>query len=204
MNYQNIYNKIILRGKDRVLTGYTEIHHILPKCLGGDNSADNLVELTAEEHFVVHQLLVRMYPTVRGLIYAAIRMTGKGAYNRKTNNKLYGWLKQRRSAVGQSEEHKLKNSIANSGVKNHMYGKARPEEVKTKLRNANIGKIMPDEVKEKISSTLKGRIVSQSTREKLGKVHKGKVTSEETKRKISETKRMNRLKKEEAPNGLLL
>jgi len=204
MNYKNIYDKIILRGKNRILSGYTETHHIIPKCLGGDNSPNNLVELTAEEHFVVHQLLVKMYPGIRGLIYAAIRMTGKGAYNRKTNNKLYGWLKKKRSTVGQSEEHRLKNSIANSGDKNHMYGKTRTDEVKEKLRIANTGKIMPTEVKEKISTTLKGRVVSQSTREKLGKVHKGKITSEETKRKISETKRINRLKKQEASNGFLL
>ena len=34
---------------------YYENHHILPKSLGGDNSKDNLVNLTAREHFICHQ-----------------------------------------------------------------------------------------------------------------------------------------------------
>ncbi len=40
--------------------GYSEIHHILPTCLGGTNSPENLVRLTAREHFVCHLLLVKM------------------------------------------------------------------------------------------------------------------------------------------------
>jgi len=40
--------------------GYTEQHHILPKCLGGTNNKSNLVRLTAREHFVCHLLLVKM------------------------------------------------------------------------------------------------------------------------------------------------
>jgi len=193
MNYQKIYNDIINRGKTRVLHSYTESHHIIPKCLGGSDGRENIVKLTAEEHYLAHQLLVKIYPGVRGLIYAAIRMTGKGAYNRKTNNKLYGWLKRRRSEIGQSEDHKLKNSLANRGENNGMYGKTHTNEIKQKLRIINTGKIVSEETKRKIANTLLGRDVSEITREKIGKAHRGKVTSEETKRKISETKRLNRL-----------
>lgn len=38
---------------------YGEIHHILPKCLGGNDIKDNLVKLTAKEHYVVHHLLCK-------------------------------------------------------------------------------------------------------------------------------------------------
>lgn len=66
MNYKNIYYKIIENAKketengDRQL-GYFEKHHILPKSLGGSNDKNNLVKLTAREHFICHWLLVKMY-----------------------------------------------------------------------------------------------------------------------------------------------
>ena len=59
--YSRWYNQIIERAKCRLLNGeYKEIHHIMPKCLGGNNDSSNLVELTAREHFVVHWLLTKM------------------------------------------------------------------------------------------------------------------------------------------------
>ena len=49
--YTNVYNNIITRAKSRDLPKeiYKETHHIIPRCLGGLNSKDNLVELTAQE-----------------------------------------------------------------------------------------------------------------------------------------------------------
>ena len=61
MDYQKIYESIIARGKERVLIGeYTESHHIIPRCMGGSDNSDNLVDLTPEEHYVAHQLLIKI------------------------------------------------------------------------------------------------------------------------------------------------
>jgi hypothetical protein len=57
MNYERIYNQIIERAKNRKLIGYKERHHIIPKCMGGNNNELNLVELTAREHFLCHWLI---------------------------------------------------------------------------------------------------------------------------------------------------
>lgn len=70
MNYQKIYNQIIERAKNRKLKGYKERHHIIPKCIGGSNKKDNIVELTAREHFVCHHLLTKIYPKNPKLWYA--------------------------------------------------------------------------------------------------------------------------------------
>ena len=70
MNYQRIYNQIVERGKIRQLDGYKECHHIVPKCMGGSDNKENLVELTAREHFLCHYLLVRIYPNNQKLIHA--------------------------------------------------------------------------------------------------------------------------------------
>jgi len=102
MNYQKIYNSLIERGKTRGLNKkkldyYTEQHHILPKCMNGDNNKDNLVLLTAEEHFVAHQLLVKIYPNNENLIFACQLMTIAIPEIReyRSKNKFYSWIKNK-------------------------------------------------------------------------------------------------------------
>jgi hypothetical protein len=99
VDYKKIYDALIERGRNRVIEGYSESHHIVPRCMGGSDDADNLVRLTPEEHYVAHQLLVKMYPGNRKIAYAvlAMSMCGKG-------RRLYGWLRRRVSAA--MSEHK--------------------------------------------------------------------------------------------------
>lgn len=62
MNWQRVYEKLIRRAQERsVVDGYSECHHIIPKAHGGTNNPDNLVQLTAREHFVAHWLLWRIH-----------------------------------------------------------------------------------------------------------------------------------------------
>lgn len=95
MNYQKIYHQIIERAKPRVPNNKCyEQHHIIPKCLGGTDEKENIVSLTPEEHYVCHQLLVKMYPNNRKILFAANMMcTANGG--QKRNNKLYGWLRKK-------------------------------------------------------------------------------------------------------------
>lgn len=96
MNYKKHYDLLIERSRNRVLTGYIEKHHIIPRCLGGTDNKDNLAILTPEEHFLAHQLLVKIYPNSPPLINAAVIMTTHHTKQR-TNNKLFGWLRRRAS-----------------------------------------------------------------------------------------------------------
>ena len=58
MNDRRIYNDLIMRGWRRTaIEGYYEKHHIIPRCLNGSNDKDNLVLLTAREHYLCHWLL---------------------------------------------------------------------------------------------------------------------------------------------------
>ena len=97
MNYQKIYDSLIDRGKNRTLCSYKEEHHIIPRCLGGSDEKENLVFLTAEEHYIAHQLLIKIYPDNNKLVKAAAMMIPN-----RPSNKMYGWLKKRFS-VAQSE-----------------------------------------------------------------------------------------------------
>jgi len=96
MNYLKHYNMLMERSRDRVLEGYVEKHHIVPRCLGGTNDTTNIAVLTPEEHFLAHQLLVKIYPNSPPLVNAAVIMTTHHTEHR-ANNKLFGWLRRRAS-----------------------------------------------------------------------------------------------------------
>jgi hypothetical protein len=57
MNYKMHYERLISRAAGRKVDGYTEKHHITPRCMGGTDDKSNIAILTASEHFVAHQLL---------------------------------------------------------------------------------------------------------------------------------------------------
>ena len=79
MDYQRLYNAIISKRKTFPLSKtdpvYTELHHITPRCLGGDDSKGNLVRLTAREHFIIHRILSKLYPDSQGLALTVLFMS---------------------------------------------------------------------------------------------------------------------------------
>lgn len=74
MNYKKIYKILInFRTKNPIKNGYYEIHHIVPKSLGGKDTKDNLVKLTAKEHYICHLLLTKMYKKGSRAYYSMIK-----------------------------------------------------------------------------------------------------------------------------------
>ena len=119
MDYQKIYTNIVRRGQNRILEGYKEKHHIVPRCMGGTDEASNLVSLTPEEHYLCHLLLVKIYPNNIRLVKAAMFMISSNN-NVKRNNKAYGWLKRQYSTYmsGPNNPSKL-NGPWNKGVRGY-------------------------------------------------------------------------------------
>lgn len=85
--YTRLYYAIITSAKTRNISiEYCEKHHIIPKSLGGDNSKDNLVELTYREHFICHMLLTKMTigddkRKMACALWAMTRKTGKRSFS---------------------------------------------------------------------------------------------------------------------------
>jgi hypothetical protein len=54
MNYLKLYTQLVTTRKQtrnvKKEVNY-EVHHIIPRCLGGSDCAENLVKLTYREHF---------------------------------------------------------------------------------------------------------------------------------------------------------
>lgn len=56
------YFRLVAAAQARgAVSEYTEVHHIVPRSLGGADTADNLVRLTPREHFLAHWLLFKMH-----------------------------------------------------------------------------------------------------------------------------------------------
>lgn len=118
MNYQKIYDNIIHnRLSNLIIDGYTECHHILPKSLGGSNDKNNLVNLTAREHFICHLLLTKIYKEGSvewiKMMKAFNRMySHSNNQKRYSDNKWYDYLKRNYSKT---------QSINQAGKGNSQY-----------------------------------------------------------------------------------
>jgi len=112
MNYKKHYDILIERARNRNLDSYTENHHIIPRCMGGTDDPENLVRLTPEEHYVAHQLLVKIYNNY-SLVHAAVMMASTSKHLIGRNNKLYGWLRRRLQIAAKQR----------TGEKNGSYGR---------------------------------------------------------------------------------
>jgi len=188
MNYEKIYNQIVERAKNRVLDCYTESHHIIPRCMGGGDEKENLVNLTAREHFICHRLLVQIHPSNNKLkfaLWAMCNMKSKRQSRYTPSSRIYESIKieviqlisDKKKGVKLSEEHKRKTSET-------LKGRKRPQEVIDKIvktKKENGGWKHSDETKNKIRSNngmkrqevrnkLKGREISDETRKKLSDV----------------------------------
>lgn len=166
MNYKLIYDKLIDRGITRNLEAGYEKHHIIPKCMGGDDSNANLVKLTPEEHYVAHQLLVKIYPDSNGLKYAVLMMT-LSTKKMLRNNKSYGWI--RRQVTNAKKGSKLTDSTKLK-ISNSLKGLTAPKKVRG-----------TPESKQRMSDAQKGKKLSEETKAKMGR-----PWSEERKRAHSE------------------
>jgi hypothetical protein len=90
MNYKKHYDQLIRRATVRTIQSGYEVHHINPKCLGGGNESENLVRLTPREHYVAHQLLVKIFPNELNLYRALKIMSGSS----RCSNRLYAWIRK--------------------------------------------------------------------------------------------------------------
>lgn len=182
--YTRIYYQIINRAKERSLPVevYTETHHIIPKSISNDNSKNNLVLLTAREHFLCHWLLIKMTTgkNKSKMMYALWAMSN-------IENKYH----QRYKITSRIYEN-IRESIANEFSKN-MTGRRLSNETKRKIsqtrkRKIISGEIIVNEDKTKykqLSEQMKGNKHSFSTKQKIGKAHRGKTISKEQREYLS-------------------
>jgi len=185
MNHQKIYDYIIENAKSQnrnklrktnINYIYYESHHILPKCIGGDNEKDNLVLLTSREHYICHKLLTYIYPKNNKIYSAFIYMSFNKKYDKILSARDYAYAVEL-------------NICTHIGKKQSMETK---EKRRQSMLGKNKGKKMNKEFGENISKRLKGNVpwnkgkincFSPETIIKMSKSHIGLIQSEEAKEK---------------------
>ena len=162
--YFNLYTRITNAAKLRTNVGYTETHHIIPTSLGGPNTKENLVELTAREHFICHWLLVKMTEgeARSKMIYALQGMKSENKYQERYHTKITARVYEKYRI-----EHAANHSKIMKGRKAPNKGIPMSEEQKQKLREVALRRPPP----------------SKETRAKWAASRKGYKHTEETKRK---------------------
>ena len=95
MDYLKIYNNLIKTRKNiQESKEYCEIHHIIPRCLGGTDDLDNLIKLTYREHYLAHLLLTKIYPKETKIHYAFLCMIRDPKGKRKLTSRMVSTIKQ--------------------------------------------------------------------------------------------------------------
>ena len=174
MNYQQDYDDLIRKCKSRsTIDGYKETHHIIPKSMGGHKTdPNNLVDLTAREHFIAHFLLAKIHGGSQW--FAIRRMRGNDGFY--VNSRLY--------EVAKIETSKL-TSI-------RFFGIPKSDEQKAKMSASAIGKPKSLESIEKTRKALIGRKVSQNSLEALHAHRHLAWTAEAQEKKSLKTKGVSR------------
>ena len=172
ITYQDFIQNILnTRGRFNCGKEYHEKHHVIPKCLGGSNDEDNLIDLFAREHFIVHKLLAHEHPDNKNLIYA----WGCMAWQKNKNQECI--------EVTLEEYEEARKALSKS-----LTGRSLSEETKKKISEEKKGKPLSIETKNKLSESLKGRTLSDEWKKKISEANKGKTFSEEHKVNISKGK----------------
>jgi hypothetical protein len=156
-HYYNRYTKFISECSNQTVSGYSEKHHIVPVSLGGSDDKENLITLTARQHYIAHWMLWKAYGG--SMTAAFFQMSNLARYNKRNTSRLYSSLKEERAKL--MSERMMGNTPWNKGV------------------------AMTDEVKLKISKNRTG--VKPRDTSKLGKSKIGVPRTEEVKLKISQS-----------------
>jgi len=164
-------------------TGYTELHHILPKSLGGTNSTENLVHLSLRQHYIVHLLLPKMVSSQSDrakMLFALRCMTNFDKTKRryKPSSRIVELMKINIRNQKISEEHR-------QNIVNGQSGKKLSKEHRAAISAGLQGKIHSVETKQLISQSNLGLKRSTETRKNISNSRKGKPLSAEHKNKLS-------------------
>jgi hypothetical protein len=174
------YQRFIGSLRGQSVDGYAEVHHIVPRSLGGSDDADNLIRLTARQHYIAHWMLAR------ALGGAAAR-----AFFMMSNFGKYGQVNSTTYQIARQEYALL--------VVDQMRGRVMPpvsQETREKQRKAKLGRKLSPEHIEKVRRTRIGKKMGPEFAAKVSEAKRGKSNgrlghsvSEATKKRIGDAQR---------------
>ena len=173
--YTRWYNQIIEQAKVRILPRdvYVEKHHIVPQSIGGNNSIDNLVRLTAREHFVCHWLLTKMVVETKqkyqmwNAFSCMLYRENPNQERHKVSSRVFENIKSVGAKI-KSEKFSGKNNpmYGKRGALSPHYGKKKTAEHLARLSKSHKGFVRSVESRAKQSASTVGRVQTQEHIEK--------------------------------------
>lgn len=210
MTYQKIYNQIIEKYKQLNLKKlkrddknyiYLESHHIIPRCVGGLDKEENLVNLPAREHFICHLLLTKIYKGTK-FEYKLWTAMHRFIYGNDMKNKIK--ITSNKYKIIKENFSKFRSEV-NKGEGNPNYGNRWNDEQRKNLSNQKKGKSLEelfgkekaDIIKKKMSdfqksySHKKGYKHTIESKLKMSLSRRGKKKPESYRKKVSERMKGN-------------
>lgn len=187
--YTSIINNAHSLSREKGVGIYYEEHHALPRCVGGDDSKENLVLLTAREHFLCHILLTRMatnYAHYAKFAHALWCMSN-GRVPNKTEHLLHSarWYERVRKRLSRVKSETM------IGENNPFFGKTHSEELKNRCFRGDANPSKRLEVRAKMRGPRPGQIRgahSDERRNNISKALMGHRDTDETRAKKREAK----------------
>lgn len=169
MNYALVYESLINTRRNRQLdiNEYYEVHHIIPRSMGGSNEKENLIHLTAREHYIAHRLLYKIHNNSKMAAAWFFMCTGDIKGRETYSSKHYERARKAHS------KH-MKKTMKGSG--NHFYGKQHTNESKAKIGKANKNRVKSQTEIDNWVKKVASKPKNAQHRKKLGKSKKGMLT----------------------------
>ena len=184
MNYARIYDEFIA---DRRLKpapdGYSEVHHVVPRSMGGGNNAINLIRLTPEDHYFAHLLLAKahggkMWNALYAMCHLTSSRTGRDVKKLQARSSfghvkrgLSAWFRESSTGRKHGAEARAKVSNAMTGNK-HFLGRRHSQEAIDRIRKPQIGKPKSEVSRERISQSHTGVPLSDAHRRSMAVAHR--------------------------------
>lgn len=166
--YGKWYIALVNKARAQSPSGYVERHHVLPKSMGGNDAKENLVKLSARQHFIAHALLMRCTTgkSKSRMVFALMCLL-------RMSNRHHVRYVPRSSTIVEAarQEYSLHISKTLRGRPN-TWTKSTSEVQKESLRKVNRERVWTDEQRQRLADSCKSRT--------------GEKRSEEGKKNLSE------------------
>jgi len=170
--YLTWYENLVAKAKARPsLDGYVERHHVIPVCFGGNNNAENIVTLTAREHYIAHLLLWKMSMDKKShnKMTMALHVMVNGSGHKKQDR---SYLVPSRIYEANRKEYVQVISEIMSGPNNKWRGRKHTTKSLEKMREWQRDPVVKQQQRERVTgenNPMYGKTHSEEMKEQISK-----------------------------------
>jgi hypothetical protein len=188
--YTRTYCKLMEKRIQIPMCGTFEKHHMIPKCLGGNNKKINIVRLSLREHFIAHRLLAKMckLSTNRSKMNFAIHCLCI-RYNKKQCSSRIFEIGRKSLSLANKERPCLESTKEKIRITAVARGQAGVAAASAAAKIANRGRTHTLQSCKNMSDARVGTVFTEEHRKNIGISSKGRTWSDAQKRAFSKSQK---------------